>query len=172
MKFRFGIRAILLVIASVAAFFPFRSFYNDWFLDTYPGYHIHEALGYRVSDGDSFAYVSSLFDRTESHNEEWVRKHLWTLPDYKPGDEYHVFHMDGGNVRAFFQFRDRVVVNHDNAKFLVPYSQVKHFNDNEPNFVLRHGAIPVYAVFVLCLSVLHLSIRLLNRKLNKRRITM
>ena len=171
MKVRFGIQALLVIVSLVAAFFPFRNFYNDWFIDTYSGYHLHDVLGYRVSNGDSLNHVSSLFDRSESHTEEWVRKHLWALPDYEPGDEFHLFHMDGGNVRGFFQFREDAVVNHDNAKFHVPYSQVQHFNDSEPSLIFRHGALPVYAVLLLCVFVIYFSAKTLNRKVRKRRIT-
>ncbi len=157
MRIRFGIRTLLLALTLVAAFFPFRNFYNDWFRDSFSAFHLHDALAHRVSDGDSFDDVSSLFDRSQPHTEDWVRNHLRPLLNYEPADEYYVFLMDSSIVGAFFQFRDDVVVNHDNSKFRVPFSTVKLLNDTEPHFAFRNGPIPVYAALVFCVLVAYFS---------------
>ena len=165
MKIRFGIRSLLLLIMLTATFFPFRNLYDNWFRTAYSGYHTHDVLGHRVFNGDSFEHVSNLFDHSTLRTEQWVKKHLGLLPDYEDGDEYHEFHIDGGNVRGFFQFRDNSVVNHDNSLFLMPYSQVQHFNDSASNLMLRHGAFPVYIVLVvLAVPGAFLIVRLANKK--------
>ncbi|MFT7634058.1 MAG: hypothetical protein ACI87E_005117 [Mariniblastus sp.] len=148
MRIHFGIPTLLVVIALVAAFFPFDAFYRDWFRASYSGYHIHSVLGHRVTNGDSFEYVSGLFDWSEARTEQWTQKHYAPFPDYEAGDEYHVFHVGEDNVRAFFQFRGGLVVNHNNSLFHTPYPAVQHLNDKAPILLFRYGALPVYALLV------------------------
>ena len=155
MNFRFGIRSLLLTSALVAAFFPFRGLYDHWFRSTYSGYHVHRTLRDYVSNGDSFDYVSSLFDRSEARTRQFVlengpflanRKSIFA--DHENGDEYHVFFINGGNVRALFQFRDGVVVNHLKRLYQFPYSTVQHHKDRAPSSLLRNGALLVYTITV------------------------
>lgn len=51
-------------------------------------------------------------------------------------------------VAAFFQFRDGLVVNHNNSLFHTPYPVVQHFNDKAPIFLFRYGSLPVFALLV------------------------
>ena len=134
---------------------------------------MHKSLGEYVSDGDSFVYVSSLFDRSEPRKKQWIDEYAPVLANrksifanYEDGDEYHVFFIEGGNVRALFQFRDGLVVNHVNSLYRSPYSSVKHPNDYSPSLMFRLGALPLYAVvvtvfWVIAWTVWHLAT---NRK--------
>ena len=152
MKFRFGIRFALIFTAIVASFFPFDAFFENWFRSKYSGYHIHDVLGHQVKNGDSFDHVATLFDRTERTTEQWARNH-YRFQDYLDRDEYHFFYINGGNVRAFFQFRNGVVVNHENKLYTAkPYSQVQHRKDTAPNFIFRSGAFAVYTLIILLLA--------------------
>ena len=162
MKLRYGIRSLLVVCAVVAAFFPFQHLYDHWFRSSYSGYHIHTVLGDRVANGDSFDYVSSLFDRSEARTEDWIVKNRQVFANGKPvlanlkeGDKYYVFYINGGNVRALFQFRGGSVVNHTNSIYQGPYSTVQHYRDQSPSSLFRHGALPVYT---LCASALGVAI--------------
>ena len=168
MRLRFGIRTLLLSLAVVAVFFPFQSFYSHWFRSSYSGYHVHQTLRDYVSVGDSFEYVSSLFDRTESRTKQWIDKHAPVLlsrksifADHENGDEYHIFTVDGGNVRALFQFRDGLVVNHLNNLYQFPYSSVKHPNDKSPSLFFRIGATPSYIAVLLSLGLFAWAVRIL-----------
>ena len=153
MRFRYGTRALFLAVVVVAAFFPFQRFYDDWFRSSYSGYHVHKSLGEYVSDGNSFDYVSSLFDRSEPRKKQWIEEYV--LPNqksifanYEDGDEYHLFFIDGGKLRALFQFRDGLVVNHVNSQYRYPYSSIKHPNDYSPSLMFRLGALPLYVLIV------------------------
>ena len=166
MRFRYGIRGLLVTLALVAAFFPFQDLYEHWFRSSYSGYHVHQSLGEYVSDGDPFNYVSSLFDRSEPRTKEWVDKYApvlanrkSTFADYKDGDEYHAFFVNGGNVHALFQFRNGLVVNHLNKLYQSPYSSVRHPNDHVPSLLFRLGAIPLYLVVVSSVGLIALTIR-------------
>ena len=139
MKFRFGTRSLLIVCTLVAAFFPFRNIYQDWFRSSYSGYHIHKVLGKSVTDGDSFEYVSTLFDRHEPRTKLWIDEsgprllnQRSVFADHKNGDEYYLFFINGGNVNALFQFRNGVVVNHLNSLYQRPYSWVRNPKDLSP----------------------------------------
>ena len=164
---------MLVACILVAAFFPFRVVYNSWFRSSYSGYHVHRVLGVDVENGDSFEYVSSLFDRSELRTKQWVQKHAPVLANRKSifanhenGDAYYSFFIDGGNVNALFQFRDGIVVNHLNSLYQCPYSIVQHNKDYSPNSLLRHGALPVYVTIVVaCGAVVWLaSAVILSRK--------
>ena len=151
---------MLVACILVAVFFPFRRVYHRWFRSTYSGYHVHTVLGDDVKNGDSFEYVSSLFDRSELRTKQWIKEHGPVLmpnrksifSNHENGDKYYAFFIDGGNVNALFQFRDGVVVNHLNSLYEGPYSMVKHYNDQSPNSLLRHGALPIYFIIVVACS--------------------
>ena len=172
MKFRFGIRSLLVACTLVAAFFPFRAAYDHWFRSKYSGFHIHKILGEWVQDGDSFDLVSQQFDRSEARSEHWMRENMHYFANRKPiwddlktGDEYYSFFINGGSVSALFQFRNGVVVNHRNAIYKGPYSQVRHYKDVSPNSLFRHGALPVYTLMVALLGAVTLLVmRFTNRQ--------
>ena len=156
MRLRYGIRSLLAVCVVVAAFFPFRSVYEEWFRSSYPGYHVHKTLRDFVKDGDTFESVASLFDRSEPKTKQWIDKHAPVLANRKSifanhenGDTYYVFFIHGGNTRALFQFRNGNVVNHLKGLYNYPYSAVQHYKDSSPYSLFRHGALPVYTALVI-----------------------
>ena len=165
MKIRFGIRTLLVALTLIAAFFPFRNYFNRSLRASYPGFHLHRTLA-RVTNGDSFEYVSSLYDKSVVAPEP---KPNFTLgAGRKPDDEYFFCYVD--NFYIWYQFRNGRVVNADGS---LPYSRIRQiFDESTPNLFFRFGAVPPYIAILLFGATAWIATSAISRKIRQRWITM